>query len=280
MKRNVDSSSGSDYSGSDNEDSKAQEPTLEDGGWDEGEEINVDFDFVPLSDIDFHGLKTLLKQTFAQDIDSIEDSALADYLIGLGLGTVVKLDDNLDPYALISCLDGEQGAHHSCVEQVVNLIKQKASPEALSVLNKKRIGVVLNDRLINMPPQIAPSLFKFLHEEIQAQIKSNKTKPFDYLVYISKIYHQVQTAEGKGKAASGKGTDKKIKRQEPHFYQAEDEFIAPFAQMHFDYDLPKQQASDSRRVFNDDGIEQSRRVYILPFSCLGSLVEALETNVV
>jgi protein BCP1 len=74
---------------------------------DQGEEIMVDFEFCSLDDIDFHGIKTLLKQTFAGELsDSLPLSEWAEWILSQkNLGSTVKLDGNLDPYALVSLLD-------------------------------------------------------------------------------------------------------------------------------------------------------------------------------
>ena len=68
-------------------------------------EIDVDFDFKNASEIDFHGLKTLIKQTFQDDVQYILDSELADHIISLDVGSVVKVDGGDDPYAFITVLD-------------------------------------------------------------------------------------------------------------------------------------------------------------------------------
>lgn len=99
----------------------------------------------------------------------------------------------------------------------------------------------------------------------------------DYLIYISKIFYQVASAESdsKGKSKSGK----KLRKDEVFYHQAEDEFISEFASFSFDYELPLQQVSDSRRVFTDDGIEGARRVFLLPYTSLPHLLAALEEKV-
>ena len=83
------------------------------------EEIDVDFVFSSLTDLDFHGLKTLLRQGFGPDAEALPLSALAEALLAQqGLGTAVKVDDTLDPYAVMSVLP-----LHGVIHLVLSFVK-------------------------------------------------------------------------------------------------------------------------------------------------------------
>ena len=70
--------------------------------------INVDFEwFDPQPAVDFHGLKTLLRQLFDVDNQLFDLSELADLILSQPLlGSTVKVDGNeTDPYAFLTVLN-------------------------------------------------------------------------------------------------------------------------------------------------------------------------------
>jgi protein BCP1 len=72
------------------------------------EMVNVDFEwFDPQPAVDFHGLKTLLRQLFDTDEQLFDISALADLILSQPfLGSTVKVEGNeTDPYAFLSVIN-------------------------------------------------------------------------------------------------------------------------------------------------------------------------------
>ena len=70
--------------------------------------LDVDFEwFDPQPDVDFHGLKTLLRQLLDMDAQLLDMSALADLILAQPLlGSTVKVDGNeTDPYAFLSVIN-------------------------------------------------------------------------------------------------------------------------------------------------------------------------------
>ena len=70
--------------------------------------LNVEFEwFDPQPDIDFHGLKTLLRQLLDVDAQLFDLSALADLILAQPLlGSTVKVDGNeTDPYAFLTVIN-------------------------------------------------------------------------------------------------------------------------------------------------------------------------------
>lgn len=70
--------------------------------------MNVDFEwFDPQPTVDFHGLKTLLRQLFDSDAQLFDISALADLILSQPfLGSTVKVDGiDTDPYAFLSVVN-------------------------------------------------------------------------------------------------------------------------------------------------------------------------------
>jgi hypothetical protein len=72
--------------------------------------VNVDFEwFDPQPEVDFHGLKTLLRQLLDVDSQLFDLSELTDLILSQPLlGSTVKVDGNeTDPYAFLSVLNLE-----------------------------------------------------------------------------------------------------------------------------------------------------------------------------
>ena len=70
--------------------------------------LDVEFEwFDPQPEVDFHGLKTLLRQLLDVDSQLVDTSALADLILAQPLlGSTVKVDGNeTDPYAFLSVIN-------------------------------------------------------------------------------------------------------------------------------------------------------------------------------
>ena len=117
-----------------------------------------------------------MKQVFTlDDIQLLNDNELA-----------VKVDDNLDPFAIITCLSSNHG---KCVEKVFDFLVEKCNSATTSItinnlttntastlnntdyfinlLKSSTTAWLINDRLINMPPQIVPNMLSFLLDDLK-----------------------------------------------------------------------------------------------------------------
>ncbi len=77
---------------------------------DTGSLLDVDFEWFDLQEIDFHGLKLLLRQLLDADSDLFDLSALSDAVIAQPVGSTVKVPEDevetkdTDPYAFLTVL--------------------------------------------------------------------------------------------------------------------------------------------------------------------------------
>ena len=70
--------------------------------------LDVDFEFMdPDPEVDFHGLKSLMRQLFDADNQLFDLSELADLMLSQpGMGSTVKCDGKeSDPYAFLTVLN-------------------------------------------------------------------------------------------------------------------------------------------------------------------------------
>ncbi|GAC97610.1 hypothetical protein PHSY_005196 [Pseudozyma hubeiensis SY62] len=192
----------------DNDEPRADGSDYDSDGSEEPDFINVDFDFRAPEEIDFLALKRLLQQLFYTHNTKLDLSSLADHIVKTsteqGVGTTIKIvdDEDQDPYAFVSAIplssDKKQGleAANSLTKYLLeasskptskavhDLIKSAAS----STSTNPPVIAVLHERMVNMPPQVAPPLYKMLLEEVRASLSSSSaTQPSHYL-FFSRVF--------------------------------------------------------------------------------------------
>ncbi|CBQ73424.1 related to BCP1-Essential protein involved in nuclear export of cytoskeleton organization protein [Sporisorium reilianum SRZ2] len=192
----------------DNDKPRADGSDYDSDGSEEPDFINVDFDFRAPEEIDFQALKRLLQQLFYTHNTKLDLSSLADNIVKtsttLGVGTTIKIvdDEDQDPYAFVSAItlssdkkqDSEAAnsltkyllevANKPSTKSVHDVIKSAAS----STSTNAPVVAVLHERMVNMPPQVAPPLYKMLLEEVRASLSSTSaTSPSHYL-FFSRVF--------------------------------------------------------------------------------------------
>jgi len=128
----------------------------------------VDFEFQDPKEIDFHGLKALLGNYL--DGAEFSSSALCDDIIKQStVGTVLKAQgagDELDPIAVMSVVNLHQKKDTAYVKEISGHLKKncpKHLREQLSVvLAEKGIGLIINERVINVPQVRMPHFKQIL----------------------------------------------------------------------------------------------------------------------
>ncbi len=217
------------------------------------ETIDVDFEFFSPKPIDFHGIKSLLKQLFTNDSILSSDkkenvqssltsmfSELAELIIEQSfLGSTVKVDEGGedDPYSLmtviplLNALTSNPSLAEKSSRQTENdfavkslqthiLSKCKSTPKyeklsALLLSSASKVGFLLNERLINMPVEIVVPMLRMLLQELKdAQLQ------YDYFLMISKIYNEVEPLDSSDDdeeidIEDQESSPKKQKREEP-----------------------------------------------------------------
>src|SRR4051812_30598283 len=133
--------------------------------------VDVDFEWFNFDpEIDFHGVKTLLRQLLDVDSQLFDLSALADMIVEQRtIGSTVKVDDQAnDAYAFLTVLNVAEHAEKKAVADLVKYLADKArtnpalAPVAELLGSRKPVGLILAERLINMPPEIVPPMYSML----------------------------------------------------------------------------------------------------------------------
>lgn len=261
--------------------------------------VNVDFEwFDPNAEVDFHGLKTLLRQLLDIDNQLFDLSELADLILSQPLlGSTVKVDgQETDPYAFLTVLNLEThkvgfpssflcGALLTLPAQDKKVIRDlhaylsKKAPSLLPAA-PAQIGLILSERFINVPHEIVPPMYTMLQEEIQWAVEEKEPYAFTHYLVLSKAYSEVASSL----PAVGQPPSKKKKapkaNDETFYFHPEDEVLHQHAVGHvsFEYDTPVDEgASDSKRAFQEMGVKPQGHVTLIEAAKFADAVEAVKS---
>lgn len=247
--------------------------------------VNVDFEWFNFDpEIDFHGVKGLLRQLFDVDAQLFDMSALADIILQQNtIGSTVKVDSKAnDAYAFLTALNLREHKDKKSVADLVAYLSAKATQsgsEALAAevpraLAERHVGLVLGERLINMPPEISPPMYSMLVDEIEAAVEDKEPYDFTHYLVVSKTYNEVQSIlDGEESRKS-----KKAKEEAPMFYfHPEDEVLQKHAVATGSFPLTKDDESvaDSKRAFQEMGVRSMGYMALIEAAKFPAAVKAV-----
>ncbi|KAJ1918101.1 Mss4p nuclear export [Mycoemilia scoparia] len=295
--------SASDYSTSESESdsdkSNDDDDDDEEGDEDEGDIVNVDFDFFDPKESDFHSIKKLLEAMFDEDSPEFNLSELSDIIVNQPeVGTTVKAaDEEDDIYAFLSVVNLNAHKDKQVVKQIKHYLLEKikrhssakgsaatanSKKEDLTAFeeimngrdqNKGDIGLLINERFVNMPPTIVPPLLKLFFEEVGWAVEDKKPFKFEWYLLISPIYKEVISSNADGDDEKEESTESDT----TFYFHAEDELIEPLVNYKFDYKLSRNnRQSEARSIFFESGIKPYRRCFVIHQSKLKPIYEVLK----
>lgn len=246
--------------------------------------VNVDFEWFNFdTEIDFHGVKGLLRQLFDVDAQLFDMSGLTDIVLEQNtIGSTVKVDSKAnDAYAFLTALNLREHREKKPVADLISYLSTKAgqsSNETLAatvpkVLAENHVGLVLGERLINMPPEISPPMYSMLVDEIEAAVEDKEPYDFTHYLVVSKTYNEVQSILDDGARKS-----KKAKEEAPMFYfHPEDEILQKHAIAMGCYPFTKDDESvaDSKRAFQDMGVKSMGYLTLIEAAKFPAAVKAV-----
>jgi len=301
---------------------------------DEEDIVNVDFEWFDPAEIDFHGLKLLLRQLLDVDNDLFDLSALADLIISQPtLGSTVKVsqdgvdsDDDedadpsapkpdvtmteatetkdTDPFAFLTVLNLHAHKEKPIIQALTKYITSKcaklptlaAVPDLLSPNSSAQVGLILTERLINMPTQIIPPMYTLLLEEISLALKDNQPYAFTHYLILSKVWTELtstlpsittnsstsepsskKSKKGKNGVAAVPGTT-----GETFYFHPEDEIWHNFAQGYGNYEYTKpwsEGQGDAKRAFQEAGIRPLGHMVLIEKGRFEEAVRAVQEAV-
>ncbi|KAK6455445.1 protein BCP1 [Scheffersomyces xylosifermentans] len=288
-----------DVSSTDSENEIEETQGNEDGNGAEEEEIvNVDFDFFDLNpEVDFHATKTFLRQLFGDDAGSFDISGLADLILTKNaVGTTIKTDGKeSDPFALLSVINLTENLSNPSIKKVVEYVFQKTSKNLeFNLILKKllangkttkdtskqlKVGLIISERMINMPVEVVPPMYKMLLEEMANAEDAHEKYEFDYFLVISKVYELVDAAvqEDDDTQKSKKKKPASKKAVEMDYFHYEDMILEEKAAYKGIYNYTQvKQETDSRRVFTEYGIDPKLSLILIEKDKLAECVPEME----
>ncbi|KAK9530228.1 hypothetical protein VZT92_011747 [Zoarces viviparus] len=263
------------------EDSEASEEEI-------NEEVMVDFEAHAISNNDFDGVKRLLHQLFLKA--HVNTSEMTDLIIQQNhLGSVIKQaevpedsddDDPDEVFGFITMLNLTERKDVQCVEELKELIVDQCEKNSTNSVTEqleqflndasKPVGLLLSERFINVPPQIALPLHKQLQEEIaEAQRTNMPSGKCHYCLMISK------TCKEANRSIPSRGGAPK---DEYLFVNAEEEFFCEQAILKFNYSV--QEDADTclsgRWSFDDVPMKPFRTVMLIPADRMPAIMTKLK----
>lgn len=259
----------------------------------EGEEqeiVNVDFDFYDPKEIDFHAIKNLLRQVLDADNITFDLSALADLVLE-SPGTTIKVDgEESDPFALLSVVDMKKNSTKDVMKQLRDyfILQTSKNPEFNRKLRQlfsanASIGLVVAERLINMPIEVIPPMYRiYLKEHALAKSREStkdSTPEYDYYLIVSKSFTEEQSkldSEERRPLKKGRGL---TRRKETFYFHPEDEIFNANGLYNHSYKFRKQGSdADSKRAFQDMGIEATGHLILLSSDGFSKAIDQIEAK--
>ncbi|XP_019462559.1 PREDICTED: protein BCCIP homolog [Lupinus angustifolius] len=209
--------------------------------------VQADFSFFDPKPDDFHGVKTLL-QTYLDDKEW-DLSGFVDLILEqTTVGTVVKIEDDEDEglFACVSALNLWRYREQKCIMEVKDYLhkacQDKGVVDKLRLLLEEQacdVGLLVSQRVVNLPPQLLPPLYDGLFDEVSWATEDEPTEDlrksfqFKHYIILSKIYKH-KNAEQKRKLSDDS-------EAEMIYIKPEDEIFHKLSSWSFIFPLRPQQ---------------------------------------
>jgi protein BCP1 len=249
--------------------------------------VNVDFELFNYdSQIDFHGVKTLLRQLFDTDAQLFDLSGLSDLIVEQNtIGSTCKVDDKAnDAYAFLTVLNLQEHRAKPPVAQLIEYLTERAKssgddglagavPALLASDNKQHVGLVLAERLLNMPAEVIPPMWTCLVDEIEAAVEDKEPYEFSHYLVVSRTYREVASSLDQSERRQKKAREEAALQ----YFHPEDEEMRKHAAASGTYDFTKEGESvaDSKRAFQEMGIKPCGLMMLIEADKFQGAVQAI-----
>lgn len=246
--------------------------------------INVDFELFNYDkDIDFHGVKTLLRQLFDADAQLFDLSGLSDMIIEQNtIGSTCKVDDKAnDAYAFLTVLNAWEHREKKPVAQLIEYLSDKAVkassdlsvlPELFKGAGNAQVGIVLAERLINMPAEVIPPMWNMMIEEIADAVDDKEPYEFTHYLVVSRGYVEVESSLDQEEQKRKRTRDEKSLQ----YFHPEDEEMRKHALGSGTYSFTKEgDSADSKRAFQELGVKSQGFMMLIETGKFKKAVKAI-----
>nr|SVE83868.1 EOG090X0C3Y [Daphnia pulex] len=184
-------------------------------------EIQVDFEGQSPCAEDFHGIKSLMHQLFLKahiNLSGLTELIIQQNYIGSILQQCVDNDEpdsddegnSLDEvFGITSVINLTDHKDVECIKEVKKYLLDKTQKKLSGLFDDpfNQIGLLFNERFINIPPQVSVPLLENLCKEIDEAKKSGKPFDFTHFILISKLHESTRKdPESRKKKVKGGAT--------------------------------------------------------------------------
>jgi protein BCP1 len=261
--------------------------------------IDVAFEFFdPNPKIDYQAIKRLLSQLFQHDSENLDMHELTELILSQPtVGTTIKTDGiESDPYALMTVLNMHLHHKNVAMRAVANYLLAIASKhdpnlhstlEALFSQSESHVGLVLCERLRNMPVQVIPPMYRMLADEVRWAVADQEPYTFTHIIILSRVYHLSEeeelalansaltrpTASGSGnspkRARKMKQVDSRTTTERPqdgiYSFHPEDVILSKYAShcLTYPYQAPPPSLVEEQRTRESFGLDIRGRIFLI-----------------
>lgn len=254
--------------------------------------MNVEFEWFNMKpDIDFHGIKNLLRQLLDVDSQLFDLSALTDLILSQPtIGSTVKVDgEETDPYAFLTILNMYEHRNKPVMRNLTNYLveKSKSIPsmsqlEGFMTMSSTPVGLLLTERLINIPIEISPPMYTMLLDEIESAVDDQEPYEFTHYLIISKTYLEVESLLDQEDTPRQKKTKAAKDVKEVFYFHPEDEILQSYAIAYGDFEYTKDEGNakaDSKRAFQELGIKPQGHIVLIEAKKFEDAVRAVSSSI-
>lgn len=168
------------------------------------------------------------------------------------------------------------------------LVEKSAATSSLSHISKiispdatKQVGLILTERLVNIPSEVIPPMYSMLVEEISWAVDDHEPYEFSDYIILSKTYSEVQPVVDDDQNPPQKKSKKSKQSQascELFYLHPEDEVLHKYAEGHGDFAYTREEkgdAPDSKRAFHEFGILPRGHIVHIQASRFDGAVKAI-----
>jgi protein BCP1 len=167
------------------------------------EDVNIDLNFIDPNESYFHAVRYFLINLLDGETFNVGD--LTDIIITqIQVGTLVVNEDDtpedknllafatLLPFALHSKRDSIKSVVNYCTAKATEKLSAGDSKKFQDLLSSKKIALLVNERLVNLPPDPVPALHKALKDDRAWALEQGNTAfNINYILYITKVAEEI-----------------------------------------------------------------------------------------
>eukprot|EP00916_Digyalum_oweni_P002651 GHVL01004804.1.p1 GENE.GHVL01004804.1~~GHVL01004804.1.p1 ORF type:complete len:303 (+),score=83.88 GHVL01004804.1:26-910(+) len=247
------------------------------------EDFDVDFEFTEPDESDYHCYKRMIENLLPEQWAHAELAEIITQQVNIGTSIKAEGADGWRPeesfFAFITALNFRQFQKNRSfiqINQYINKIKKHSDSENRAIFDKimedpkNNLGLIINERVTNLPNDLIPSLWGSLEEDItwsqnvkDCNEEEEKEKKFYYFSHYILLTCFFLEDSNKTMKKDDSNSVKTAARQYPHF---EDEFFVKEKILEIVYPI------HSNKRFEDVADEKGKRIKTTSFKQYGLII--------